>query len=56
MKRLVSTPHRPGKSVVPLLGNYENNLLRIPFIKTWTDGSMQGGTAHLRDLDALSLE
>jgi len=30
-----------------LLKNYENDLLKIPFIKTWTDGSMQGGTAHL---------
>ena len=34
--------------MVPLLKNYETDLLRIPFVKTWTDGSLQGGTAHLR--------
>ena len=27
----------------------ENDLLRIPFIKTWTDGSLQGGTGDLLD-------
>ena len=35
--------------IVPHLKGYENNLLKIPFIKTWTDGSLQGGTAYLRD-------
>ena len=27
----------------------ENDLLRIPFVKTWTDGSLQGGTGNLLD-------
>lgn len=36
------------KEIVPLLKNYETDLFRIPFIKTWTDGSLQGGTAYLR--------
>jgi predicted amidohydrolase YtcJ len=35
--------------IVPLLPHYENDLLTIRFIKTWTDGSPQGGTANLRD-------
>jgi predicted amidohydrolase YtcJ len=35
--------------IVPLLHRYENDLLTIRFIKTWTDGSPQGGTANLRD-------
>ncbi len=37
------------EELAQLLPNYENYLLKIPFIKTWTDGSMQGGTAHLSD-------
>jgi len=35
------------KEIAPRLKDYETNLLKIPFIKTWTDGSLQGGTAHL---------
>ena len=35
--------------VVPRIRDAENNLLKIPFIKTWTDGSLQGGTAFLSD-------
>ncbi len=34
--------------IVPRLKSFENDLLSIPFIKTWTDGSLQGGTAHLQ--------
>lgn len=37
------------EEVVPLLGRYETDLLKIKFVKTWTDGSIQGGTGHLRD-------
>lgn len=37
------------KEIAPLLKNYENDLLKIPFIKTWTDGSVQGGTGHLTE-------
>ena len=37
------------EEIVPRLKNYENDLLKIPFIKTWTDGSMQGGTGHLTE-------
>ena len=37
------------EEVAPLLKNYENDLLTIPFIKTWTDGSIQGGTGHLSE-------
>ena len=37
------------EEMVPLLANYETDLLTIRFVKTWTDGSAQGGTAHLRD-------
>lgn len=40
----------PGfEEVAPRLKNYENDLFRIPFIKTWTDGSIQGGTGHLSE-------
>jgi predicted amidohydrolase YtcJ len=35
--------------VVKTLKSYENDLLRIPFVKTWTDGSVQGGTAFLTE-------
>lgn len=35
--------------IAPRLKHYENKLLKIPFIKTWTDGSMQGGTASLSE-------
>lgn len=37
------------EEVVPRLKNYENDLLKIPFIKTWTDGSIQGGTGLLTE-------
>jgi predicted amidohydrolase YtcJ len=37
------------EEMMPLLANYETNLLKIKFVKTWTDGSAQGGTAYLRD-------
>lgn len=37
------------EEVAPRLKYYENDLLRIPFIKTWTDGSIQGGTGHLSE-------
>jgi predicted amidohydrolase YtcJ len=37
------------EEMVPRLGHYETDLLKIRFIKTWTDGSPQGGTAYLRD-------
>jgi predicted amidohydrolase YtcJ len=37
------------EEVAPSLKASQNDLLRFPFIKTWTDGSLQGGTAHLLD-------
>ncbi len=37
------------EEVAPRLKSYETDLLKIPFIKTWTDGSIQGGTAVLSD-------
>lgn len=37
------------EEVAPRLQNYENDLFKIPFIKTWTDGSIQGGTGHLSE-------
>ena len=37
------------EEVAPRLKYYENDLFRIPFIKTWTDGSIQGGTGHLSE-------
>jgi len=37
------------KEMLPALKNHENSLLKIPFIKTWTDGSIQGGTGSLKD-------
>ncbi|GAM75379.1 metal-dependent hydrolase [Vibrio ishigakensis] len=27
--------------------DYENELFKVPFVKTWTDGSIQGGTGNL---------
>ena len=40
----------PGfEEIAPRLKNYENNLLKIPFVKTWTDGSIQGGTGNLTE-------
>jgi predicted amidohydrolase YtcJ len=35
--------------LAPRLKNYENDLFKIPFIKTWTDGSIQGGTGHMSE-------
>lgn len=35
------------QEVVENLKQYENSLLKIPFVKTWTDGSIQGGTGSL---------
>jgi len=37
------------EEMAQLLKNYENDLLKIPFIKTWTDGSVQGGTGYLSE-------
>jgi len=37
------------KEMMPKLKSYENELFQIPFIKTWTDGSIQGGTGSLID-------
>lgn len=37
------------EEVAPRLKNYENKLFKIPFIKTWTDGSIQGGTGDLSE-------
>jgi len=37
------------EEIAPRLKNYENDLFKIPFIKTWTDGSIQGGTGHLTE-------
>jgi len=37
------------EAVVPKLKSYETKFLKIPFIKTWTDGSLQGGTAYLTE-------
>ena len=37
------------EELAPQLKNYENDLLKIPFIKTWTDGSIQGGTGQLTE-------
>jgi predicted amidohydrolase YtcJ len=35
--------------VAPRVKSHETDLFKIPFIKTWTDGSIQGGTAHLTE-------
>ena len=35
--------------MIPTLKASENSLLRFQFIKTYTDGSLQGGTAYLLD-------
>ncbi len=31
------------------LGDYENDKFKVPFVKTWTDGSIQGGTGYLSE-------
>ena len=35
------------EEIVSRIEESESELLRIPFVKTWTDGSLQGGTGHL---------
>jgi predicted amidohydrolase YtcJ len=35
--------------IAPKIANYETDLFKVPYIKTWTDGSMQGGTAYLSE-------
>ena len=37
------------EEIAPRLKSYENDLFKIPFVKTWTDGSIQGGTGHLSE-------
>lgn len=35
--------------LVALVPEFENDLFKVPFVKTWTDGSIQGGTGNLTD-------
>jgi len=37
------------EEMIPRLKSYENGLLTMRFIKTWTDGSPQGGTANFSE-------
>jgi predicted amidohydrolase YtcJ len=40
----------PGlDEIAPQVSNYETDLFKVPFIKTWTDGSTQGGTGHFSE-------
>ncbi|WP_321367943.1 amidohydrolase [uncultured Draconibacterium sp.] len=40
----------PGlEEVAPQIENYETDLFKVPFIKTWTDGSTQGGTGYFTE-------
>lgn len=40
----------PGLAeVAPQIRNYETDLFKVPFIKTWTDGSTQGGTGYFTE-------
>ena len=40
----------PGlEEVAPQIKNYETDLFKIPYIKTWTDGSTQGGTGYFTE-------
>ena len=40
----------PGlDEVAPQVSNYETELFKVPYIKTWTDGSTQGGTGYLTE-------
>jgi predicted amidohydrolase YtcJ len=40
----------PGlEEVGPQIENYETALFKVPFIKTWTDGSTQGGTGYFTE-------
>jgi predicted amidohydrolase YtcJ len=35
--------------LVASVESFENDLFKVPFVKTWTDGSIQGGTGNLTD-------
>ncbi|UCD23323.1 MAG: amidohydrolase, partial [Gemmatimonadota bacterium] len=35
--------------VAPQIENYETDLFKVPYIKTWTDGSTQGGTGYFTE-------
>jgi predicted amidohydrolase YtcJ len=37
------------ENLIERIEESENELFRIPFVKTWTDGSLQGGTGYLID-------
>ena len=40
----------PGiEEVAPQIANYETDLFKVPYIKTWTDGSTQGGTGYFTE-------
>lgn len=40
----------PGlEEVAPQIKNYETDLFKVPYIKTWTDGSTQGGTGYFTE-------
>jgi predicted amidohydrolase YtcJ len=40
----------PGlDEVAPQIKNYETDLFKIKYIKTWTDGSTQGGTGYFKE-------
>jgi len=40
----------PGlDEVAPQIKNYETDLFKVRYIKTWTDGSTQGGTGYFTD-------
>ncbi|MBW2510026.1 MAG: amidohydrolase [Deltaproteobacteria bacterium] len=40
----------PGlDEVAPQVANYETEIFKVPFIKTWTDGSTQGGTGYFTE-------
>ncbi|GJM07849.1 MAG: hypothetical protein DHS20C11_01250 [Lysobacteraceae bacterium] len=40
----------PGiENVAPTARDHENELFKLPFIKSWADGSLQGGTGALSD-------
>ena len=40
----------PGlEEVAPRVGEYDTNLFKVRFIKSWADGSIQGGTGGLKD-------
>ena len=40
----------PGlDEIAPQIKNYETALFKAPYIKTWTDGSTQGGTGYFKE-------